>query len=291
MRLHLQAGEALEAVHARDLDAAARRAGAPLLRGRPGGRRGQGRRLRAPRRRSRRRPARLRGSGAPLRDGAHADRRATGRAAGCCSLSATPRPGRATRPLPSAPSVRPRNWRETSGSPSCSPAPRSATAAGSCGRSRETTSICCRCSSGRSTRSATRTAHARQAARAPGRRPASRLRFSARDAERRGEALAMARRLGDPATLAWALAGYIPANHSPTFTRPAGRARDRADRDRDRVGDRERAHRGPRVRFDASLELGEVARREGRLTPRWPSWRRELRQPSQDWYRRRRTAP
>ena len=31
------------------------------------------------------------------------------------------------------------------------------------------------------------------------------------------QALAMARRLEDPPTLAWALAGYIAANHSPEF--------------------------------------------------------------------------
>ena len=35
----------------------------------------------------------------------------------------------------------------------------------------------------------------------------------------------MARRLGDPATLAYALEGYIAANHSPEYTRRQLRAR------------------------------------------------------------------
>ena len=83
-------------------------------------------------------------------------------AASCCSRSATPRRGRATRRRSKGAFREAAELAERLGArPSSSPARRSATAAGSSGRSRATTPHSCRCSSARSRRSATTTARLR----------------------------------------------------------------------------------------------------------------------------------
>jgi DNA-binding SARP family transcriptional activator len=95
-------------------------------------------------------------------------------------------------------------------------------------------------------------------------------------------ALAMARRLGDPPTLAYALHGYILGHHSPEHTRRQAELAAELIAIATRVGDKERAFDGREERFDALLELGEMdaALRHleamGRLAD-------ELRQPSQQW--------
>ena len=97
------------------------------------------------------------------------------------------------------------------------------------------------------------------------------------------EALAMARRLGDPATLAWALAGYIPAHQSPSFTHQQVELATELIRIATDVGDSERAIEGYEYRFVASLELGDVARAKADVTAMAVLAER-LRQPSQGWY-------
>jgi DNA-binding SARP family transcriptional activator/tetratricopeptide (TPR) repeat protein len=96
------------------------------------------------------------------------------------------------------------------------------------------------------------------------------------------EALAIARRIGDPATLAYALSAFTSSHHSPTFV-PA--QLDRANEligIATRAGDGERAMEGHEHARLTYLELGDIfnARRELAMMERWA---RELRQPSQDW--------
>ena len=75
------------------------------------------------------------------------------------------------------------------------------------------------------------------------------------------EAVDMARRLGDPATLAYALEGRYDANWGPGRARRAARDRGRADRARGGRGDAERAYAGHDCRFIALLEAGDAAGR------------------------------
>ncbi len=96
------------------------------------------------------------------------------------------------------------------------------------------------------------------------------------------EALEMARRIGDPATLAYALAGYTFSRHSPDFTREqlgvAGEQLDLALR----AGDLERAVEAQENRLAALIELGEIAQAKAELAA-MAKLAKELRQPSQDW--------
>jgi DNA-binding SARP family transcriptional activator len=96
------------------------------------------------------------------------------------------------------------------------------------------------------------------------------------------EALAMARRLDDSATLAYAMHGYILGHHSPDHVRAQLALATELIEVAGRAGDKERVFDGHEERFDALVELGDVeaARRELAAMERVA---RELRQPSQAW--------
>jgi DNA-binding SARP family transcriptional activator len=70
------------------------------------------------------------------------------------------------------------------------------------------------------------------------------------------EALAMARRIGDPATLAYALIGYVNVRRSPDFSRERLELAGEAVRTAIEAGDKERAVEAHEVRLAASIELG-----------------------------------
>jgi DNA-binding SARP family transcriptional activator/tetratricopeptide (TPR) repeat protein len=97
------------------------------------------------------------------------------------------------------------------------------------------------------------------------------------------EALDMARRLDDPPTLAYALAGYIPANHSPTHTYEQIELSTELIEVAGEVGDLERAIEGYEARAAAWLELGAMPRAKADLGA-MAKLAGELRQPSQAWY-------
>ena len=87
------------------------------------------------------------------------------------------------------------------------------------------------------------------------------------------EALASARRLDDPATLAYALQGYILGHHSPGPHPTAAGAGDRADRRRGarrRQGARRRGTREPSRRAWSS---SATRARRSASSRRWPGWR------------------
>jgi DNA-binding SARP family transcriptional activator/tetratricopeptide (TPR) repeat protein len=97
------------------------------------------------------------------------------------------------------------------------------------------------------------------------------------------EALEMARRLGDLPTLAYALAGYIPANHSPDHTYEQIELATELIQIAMEVDDLERAVEGHEARGVAWLELGEMAHAKAELQA-MAKLADELRQPSQLWY-------
>ena len=97
------------------------------------------------------------------------------------------------------------------------------------------------------------------------------------------EALEMARRVEDPATLAYALAGYIAANHSPEFTRKQLTLGTELVQVAIEAGEPERAVEGHEHRITALLELGEIQAVKAEFA-RMAQLADELRQPSQDWY-------
>jgi class 3 adenylate cyclase len=97
------------------------------------------------------------------------------------------------------------------------------------------------------------------------------------------EALDMARRIGDPTTLAYALAGYITAQHAPSRTREQVELATELIEVATEAGDRERAVEGHEHRLVALLELGEVAQAKADLET-MAKLAEELRQPSQHWY-------
>ena len=113
------------------------------------------------------------------------------------------------------------------------------------------------------------------------------LRDSVFDPERRRslgeEALEMGRRLGDPATLGYALAGYIMANHSPEFTRRQLTLGTDQLHLAMEAGDLERAAEAHEHRLTALIEFGDIpgAKAEHAALTRLAA---ELRQPSQDWF-------
>jgi eukaryotic-like serine/threonine-protein kinase len=113
------------------------------------------------------------------------------------------------------------------------------------------------------------------------------LRDASFPAERRAslsrEALHMARRLDDPPTLAYALAGYIPANHSPDHTHEQIRLATELIQIATEVGDLERAVEGHEAAGGAWLELGEMSNAKAELEA-MAKLAGELRQPSQNWY-------
>jgi tetratricopeptide (TPR) repeat protein len=96
------------------------------------------------------------------------------------------------------------------------------------------------------------------------------------------EALAIARRLDDAATLAYAIHGYILGHHSPEHTpRQLELATELIDIAM-RVGEKERAVDGREERLDALIELGDVEAARAELEA-MAALAHELRQPSQDW--------
>ena len=97
------------------------------------------------------------------------------------------------------------------------------------------------------------------------------------------EALDMARRIGDPATLAYALAGYIPAHHSPDHTREHEQWATELIETAMEVGDLERAVEGFEHRGQAAIELGNMQGAKADLAT-MTTLAGRLRQPSQDWF-------
>ena len=72
------------------------------------------------------------------------------------------------------------------------------------------------------------------------------------------EALEIARRLGDPATLAYALEGYIVSHHAPTHSPRQLELATELVEVAERAGDKERLLHGHDERFDTLLELGDA---------------------------------
>jgi tetratricopeptide (TPR) repeat protein len=96
------------------------------------------------------------------------------------------------------------------------------------------------------------------------------------------EALETARRLGDPATLAYALDGYIPANESPKNTLELlALATELLDIALE-VGDKERVFQAHEHRHERFLELGEISEARVELAA-MTKVAEELRQPAQLW--------
>ena len=96
------------------------------------------------------------------------------------------------------------------------------------------------------------------------------------------EALGLARGTGDAATIAYALAGYIAAHHSPEHAHEQVRLAGELIQAATEAGDVERALEGHMHRAEALLELGEIeaAKADGEAMARLA---KDLRQPSQDW--------
>jgi DNA-binding SARP family transcriptional activator/tetratricopeptide (TPR) repeat protein len=97
------------------------------------------------------------------------------------------------------------------------------------------------------------------------------------------QALAMARRIGDPETLAYALSGYNQAHLSPEFTpTQASLATELVDLATE-AGDLERAAEGHELRAVALIELADMPGAKAALAA-MAKLAEELRQPSQDWF-------
>jgi DNA-binding SARP family transcriptional activator len=112
------------------------------------------------------------------------------------------------------------------------------------------------------------------------------LRDSTADAERRrslgAQALAIARRIGEPSTLAYALLGYIGSQHSPDFTPEQVELSDELVGVALQAGDLERALEGYDNHLEASIELGDVAAAHSDLKA-MTNLAEQLRQPAQRW--------
>ena len=98
-----------------------------------------------------------------------------------------------------------------------------------------------------------------------------------------GEALEMARRVADPATLAYALDGYISAHHSPDFTPHQVELAGELIEASLAAGELERAIEAYEHRAAGRLELGDVAGAAADVEQMAPL-AAELRQPAQDWF-------
>jgi tetratricopeptide (TPR) repeat protein len=112
------------------------------------------------------------------------------------------------------------------------------------------------------------------------------LRDASRPPERKAalseEALEAARRTGDPATLAYAVHGYILGHHSPEHTRNQLELASELIEIATDVGDKERVFDGREERLVSLIELGQMdaARLELESMAELAG---ELRQPSQTW--------
>jgi hypothetical protein len=96
------------------------------------------------------------------------------------------------------------------------------------------------------------------------------------------EALAVARRLDDDATLAYGLHGYILGHHGPSHTRRQLALAAELIEVATRLGDSERLVDGLEEHLVAATELGDVATAEADLR-RMSDVVAELRQPAQEW--------
>ena len=97
------------------------------------------------------------------------------------------------------------------------------------------------------------------------------------------EALTIARRSGDASALAYGLAGYIAAHHSPVHTRDQVELATELIEVAHASGDLERAVEAHEHRFEARLELGDMAGVDADLAA-MIELASQLRQPSQDWF-------
>jgi DNA-binding SARP family transcriptional activator len=97
------------------------------------------------------------------------------------------------------------------------------------------------------------------------------------------EALETARQMGDRGTLAYALDGYIAANHSPAYTPEQVRLGTELIELAIEAGDLERAVEGYEHRLGGLIELGEMRRAKADLAA-MAELAQELRQPSQVWF-------
>ena len=98
-----------------------------------------------------------------------------------------------------------------------------------------------------------------------------------------GEALDMARRLGDPATLAYALDGYISAHHSPDNTPRQVELAGELIHATLAAGELERAVEAYEHRASGLLELGDIGGAAADVEAMAPL-ADQLRQPAQDWF-------
>jgi DNA-binding SARP family transcriptional activator len=96
------------------------------------------------------------------------------------------------------------------------------------------------------------------------------------------EALAAGRRLGDPATLAYAIHGYILGHQSPEHTRGQLEVASELIAVAAQAGDHERVLEGREERMDALLELGDMSAAKAELEA-MARLAQKLRQPAQDW--------
>jgi DNA-binding SARP family transcriptional activator len=96
------------------------------------------------------------------------------------------------------------------------------------------------------------------------------------------EALEMARRVGDPETLAYGIQGYILGHHSPAHVHAQRELAAELIDVAGMAGDRERVVEGHEERLDSLLELGEIGEAKLELEA-MTRVARELRQPSQEW--------
>ena len=97
------------------------------------------------------------------------------------------------------------------------------------------------------------------------------------------EALAMARRLGEPATLAYALSSFVDANHSPDGVHRTIEVASELITTATGAGDLERAVEGYENRGTSLLSIGDAAGAKRDLQA-MEQLARELRQPAQEWY-------
>jgi class 3 adenylate cyclase/tetratricopeptide (TPR) repeat protein len=97
------------------------------------------------------------------------------------------------------------------------------------------------------------------------------------------EAVAIARRIGDPATLAYALSGYSGARLSPAFTPEQLEVATELVQLAMEAGDEERVADGLEQRAVALIELGDLRAAKADLAT-MAGLAEKLRQPSQDWF-------